>query len=141
MHNDWFQFTDISFPLLLISRMLSRIQPCISVIPIQEWNVSIHVCIIVSVEIEFYRSNQFLSPVTWLKSEYRAHRSLTSDASFDWKRERYERIRDGKVCYTKIIINTKELYLELETDKKKTIFVEISLELNPLKHEIVGVLR
>lgn len=73
MHNDWFQFTDISFPLLLISRMLSRIQPCISVIPIQEWNVSMHVCIIVSVEIEFYRSNQFLSPVTWLKSEYRAH--------------------------------------------------------------------
>lgn len=37
MYNDWFQFTDISFPLLLISRMLSRIQPVytISVTPIQ----------------------------------------------------------------------------------------------------------
>lgn len=41
------------------------------------------------------------------------------------------------VANTKIIAN-EELYLELESDKKKTIFVEISLELNPLKREIVG---
>lgn len=41
------------------------------------------------------------------------------------------------VANTKIITN-EELYLELESDKKKTIFVEIYLELNPLKREIVG---
>lgn len=41
------------------------------------------------------------------------------------------------VANTKIIAN-EESYLELESDKKKTIFVEISLELNPWKREIVG---
>lgn len=41
------------------------------------------------------------------------------------------------VANTKIIAN-EELHLELESDKKKTIFVEISLELNRLKREIVG---
>lgn len=88
------------------------------------------VCIIVSVEIEFYWSNQFLP----LRDGIEKWGSF-----FDVEREFWLKTRKMEkfVANTKIIAN-EELYLELESDKKKTIFVEISLELNPLKREIVG---
>ena len=134
MYNDWFQFTDISFPLLLISRMLSRIQP-VYYIRYPDSMGKTHRCVFAlsyPLRLNFIEATSSFSSVTGLKSE---DRSLTSNASFDWKRERYE--MEKFVANTKIIAN-EELYLELESDKKKTIFVEISLELNPLKREIVG---